>query len=61
VGATFDASRVSYRQNEQEGSFDDSRGVSAGAEPAELSASVAGDSASACTPPTPGAWPPAPT
>lgn len=46
LGVSFDASRVSYRQHEQEGTFDASRGVSAGAEPSELSASVSGDSTS---------------
>jgi outer membrane receptor protein involved in Fe transport len=44
VGATADASRVTYRQQEQEGRFDDSRGVTAGDEAAELSASVVGES-----------------
>ena len=44
VGATVDASRVRYRQLEQEGSFDATRGVLAGDEGAELSASVTGKS-----------------
>lgn len=44
VGASLDASRVRYRQLEQEGSFDASRGVHAGDEDAELSASVVGRS-----------------
>ena len=44
VGASVDASRVRYRQLEQEGSFDASRGVLAGDEEAELSASVTGKS-----------------
>ncbi|MDH4393671.1 MAG: TonB-dependent receptor [Aquabacterium sp.] len=44
VGASVDASRVRYRQLEQEGSFDASRGVLAGDEEAELSASVIGNS-----------------
>ncbi|GCL63205.1 TonB-dependent receptor [Pseudaquabacterium pictum] len=44
VGASVDASRVRYRQLEQEGRFDASRGVLAGDEEAELSASVTGKS-----------------
>ncbi|MBP7667891.1 MAG: TonB-dependent receptor, partial [Burkholderiaceae bacterium] len=44
VGASIDASRVRYRQLEQEGSFDATRGVLAGDEDAELSASVTGKS-----------------
>ena len=44
VGASVDSSRVRYRQLEQEGSFDASRGVLAGDEEAELSASVIGRS-----------------
>lgn len=44
VGASVDASRVRYRQLEQEGSFDATRGVLAGADDAELSASVTGKS-----------------
>ena len=44
VGATADASRVTFRQQEQEGRFDASRGVIPGNERAELSASVVGDS-----------------
>lgn len=44
VGASVDASRVRYRQLEQEGSFDATRGVLAGDEEAELSASVTGKS-----------------
>ena len=44
VGASVDASRVRYRQLEQEGSFDASRGVLAGDEEPELSASVTGKS-----------------
>lgn len=43
VGASVDGSRVRYRQLEQEGRFDASRGVLAGDEAAELSASVTGD------------------
>lgn len=44
VGASVDSSRVRYRQLEQEGRFDASRGVLAGDEDAELSASVTGKS-----------------
>ena len=44
VGASVDSSRVRYRQLEQEGSFDASRGVRAGDEAPELSASVTGKS-----------------
>ncbi len=44
LGAAIDASRVRYRQLEQEGRFDASRGVLAGDEAAELSASVTGQS-----------------
>lgn len=44
VGASIDASRVSYRQLEREGRFDASRGVLAGDEDPELSASVTGKS-----------------
>ena len=44
VGASVDSSRVRYRQLEQEGSFDASRGVLAGDEAPELSASVTGNS-----------------
>jgi outer membrane receptor protein involved in Fe transport len=44
VGASVDASRVRYRQLEQEGSFDATRGVLAGDEEPELSASVTGKS-----------------
>ena len=44
VGASLDTSRVRYQQLEQEGSFDASRGVHAGDEDAELSASVVGRS-----------------
>ena len=39
-GASVDASRVRFRQQEQEGSFDATRGVIAGDEEAELSAEV---------------------
>lgn len=42
VGASVDASRVRYRQLEQEGSFDASRGVHAGDQGTELSAAVVG-------------------
>ena len=42
VGASLDRSRVHYRQDEQEGAFDASRGVVAGDEEAELSAEVRG-------------------
>ncbi len=42
VGASVDSSRVRYRQLEQEGRFDVSRGVLAGGEAAELSAAVTG-------------------
>lgn len=42
VGASLDASRVRYRQLEQEGFFDAGRGVLAGDDAAELSASVRG-------------------
>lgn len=44
LGATLDVARVSYSQHEQEGAFDASRGVLAGDEEAELSASVTGRS-----------------
>jgi outer membrane receptor protein involved in Fe transport len=44
VGASVDSSRVRYRQLEQEGSFDASRGVLAGTDDPELSASVTGKS-----------------
>ena len=44
LGATADTSRVSYRQDEQAGRFDDSRRVNAGSAPAALSATVAGRS-----------------
>lgn len=44
LGASLDRSRVRYRQLEQEGRFDASRGVLAGTDPAELSASVIGSS-----------------
>lgn len=44
VGASVDASRVRYHQQEQEGSFDASRGVLPGAEDPELSAAVTGQS-----------------
>ena len=45
MGASVDSSRVRYRQLEQEGSFDTTtRGVLAGDEEAELSASVTGKS-----------------
>lgn len=44
VGASVDSSRVRYRQLEQEGSFDATRGVLAGDEEPELSASVTGKS-----------------
>ena len=44
LGATADTSRVSYRQDEQAGRFDDSRGVGAGSAPATLSATVTGRS-----------------
>ena len=43
-GASVDASRVRFRQQEQEGSFDATRGVIAGDEEAELSAEVEGHS-----------------
>lgn len=42
LGASLERSRVHYRQLEQEGSFDDSRGVRPGDEQAELSAEVTG-------------------
>ena len=42
AGATLDVARVRYRQMEQEGHFDSSRGVTAGDEAAELSAEVTG-------------------
>ena len=42
VGSSLDAARVSYRQTEQEGFFDASRGVLPGDEAAELSAAVDG-------------------
>ena len=44
VGTSIDASRVRFRQTEQEGRFDATRGVIAGAGPAELSAEVSGRS-----------------
>jgi outer membrane receptor for Fe3+-dicitrate len=44
VGASIDASHVRYRQLEQEGRFDATRGVLAGDGAAELSASVTGQS-----------------
>ncbi len=44
LGASVDASRVRYRQLEQEGAFDAGRGVIAGDEEAELSAAVQGRS-----------------
>jgi outer membrane receptor protein involved in Fe transport len=44
VGASVDSSRVRYLQLEQEGSFDATRGVLAGDEAPELSASVTGKS-----------------
>jgi outer membrane receptor protein involved in Fe transport len=44
VGAALDASTVRFRQQEREGSFDATRGVVVGGEPAELSAAVAGRS-----------------
>ena len=44
VGGNVDSSRVRYRQLEQEGSFDATRGVQAGDEEPELSASVTGQS-----------------
>ena len=45
AGASLDASRVRYRQLEQEGFFDASRGVRPGEEAPELSAAVEGRSA----------------
>lgn len=42
LGASAERSRVHYRQLEQEGAFDDTRGVVAGDEDAELSAEVRG-------------------
>lgn len=42
LGASLDHHRVRYRQLEQEGRFDASRGVLPGDEPAELSAAVTG-------------------
>ena len=44
MGASLDASRVRYQQLEQEGRFDATRGVLAGDEDPELSASVTGRS-----------------
>lgn len=44
LGATLDRSRVRFRQLEQEGSFNTSRGVVAGAEAQELSAELRGSS-----------------
>jgi outer membrane cobalamin receptor len=44
VGASLDAARVRFDQTEQEAVFDDSRGVVALSEPAELSAAVRGNS-----------------
>jgi outer membrane cobalamin receptor len=42
VGGTVESARVRYEQTEQEGEFDDTRGVVPEAEPAELSAKVVG-------------------
>lgn len=42
VGGSAERSRVTYRQLEQEGAFNDTRGVVPGEEPAELSAEVLG-------------------
>lgn len=44
AGFSFDRSRVTYEQTEQEGTFDDTRGVVALDEPPELSAAVTGRS-----------------
>ncbi len=44
LGATFDTSRMSFRQTEQPGFFDDSRGVVAGDEAPQESVTVQGDS-----------------
>lgn len=44
VGASFDRARVRYEQTEQEGYFDDTRGVLPGDEAPEVSAAVTGTS-----------------